>query len=128
MKIDHLAIWVDDIERMKEFYVHYFNAECSDKYINEMKEFSSYFLSFDSGARIELMHQPDIFKKIDNNNKTVGLAHFALSVGNREEVDKLTELFREDGFEIKGEPRTTGDGCYESVILDPEGNTIEITE
>ena len=128
MKIEHLAIWVEDLEEMKIFYTKYFDMKCGAKYINEHRKFSSYFLSFDSGTRIEIMHQPGISEQIGNKGIINGLTHFAISVGNKEKVNQLTELFRSDGFEITGEPRTTGDGYYESVILDPEGNSIEITE
>lgn len=128
MRIDHLAIWVEDLEIMKNFYVHYFKLKCSSLYRNEKKDFTSYFLSFDIGARIELMHRPAILDYPESKNKTIGLAHFAISVGNKEKVDQLTEILRKDGFIITGEPRTTGDGYYESIVLDPEGNSIEITE
>lgn len=125
MKIEHIAIWVRDLEKMKQFYVQNFNAECNQKYTNKATKFSSYFLTFSSGARLELMFRPDI---VDNNDKsTFGLAHFAVSVGSKDLVNQMTELFRKDGIEILGEPRTTGDGYYESVILDPEGNKIELT-
>jgi len=128
MRIEHLAIWVKDLEKMKRFYTKYFQMKCGSKYINENKMFSSYFLSFDSGARIEIMYRPDISEQNADKGKVNGITHFAISVGNKEKVNQLTELFRSDGFEIIGEPRTTGDGYYESVILDPEGNSIEITE
>ena len=128
MRIEHLAVWVKDLEKMKRFYTKYFDMKCGNKYINENKKFSSYFLSFDSGARIELMYRPDISEQNGNKGIINGIAHFAISVGNKKKVNQLTELFRSDGFEIIGEPRTTGDGYYESVILDPEGNCIEITE
>jgi len=128
MKIEHLAIWVEDLEKMKKFYTKYFDMKGGDIYINENKKFSSYFLSFESGARIEIMYRPDISEQNGNKGIINGLTHFAISVGNKEKVNQLTELFRSDGFEIIGEPRTTGDGYYESVILDPEGNSIEITE
>ena len=128
MKIEHIAIWVEDLELMRNFYTTYFGMTSNDKYVNEKKGFSSYFLSFDEGARIELMHRPDISAHLGNTGTINGLAHMAISVGNREQVDKLTEILRNDGFVVSGEPRTTGDGYYESVILDPEGNCIEITE
>jgi len=127
MQIEHLAIWVNDLEMMKNFYHKYFNAQNGDLYINEKKQFSSYFLSFEHGARLEIMHRPDIAKYLGKKGLIEGLAHFAVSVGSKEKVNQMTELFRTDGFEIFGEPRTTGDGYYESVILDPEGNHIEIT-
>ena len=128
MKIDHIAIWVNDLEIMKQFYVHYFNLKCSEIYINTRKQFSSYFLSFDSGARIEIMHRADITGNKKEKNETTGMTHFAISVGSKEKVNQLTELIRRDSFEIASEPRTTGDGYCESVVLDPEGNRIEITE
>ena len=128
MKIDHIAFWVNDLERIKSFYKQYFNMSCGEKYENKSKKFSSYFLSYGSGARIEIMHRPDISEYVGRKGVTIGLTHLAISVGTREKVDELTEWLRSDGFEIVGEPRTTGDGCYESIISDPEGNHIEITE
>lgn len=128
MKIEHIAFWVNDLERIRSFYMQYFNMYCGEKYENKGKAFSSYFLSFGGGARIEIMHRPDISDQIGKKGVSNGLTHLAISVGNREKVDELTELIRNDGYEIIGEPRITGDGYYESVISDPEGNHIEITE
>jgi len=99
----------------------------NDKYVNAKKGFTSYFLSFGKNARIELMHRSDITDLHKVKGEVNGLAHFAISVGSKEIVDKLTELLGTDGFVIQGEPRTTGDGYYESIILDPEGNWVEIT-
>ena len=128
MKIEHLAIWVKDLEKMKFFYQKYFNAKSNDLYINTSKNFRSYFLSFESGCRLELMHKPEIPDNLNNPEKqNTGLIHFAVSVGNKEKVEELTEQIRTDNYQIVGEPRTTGDGYYESVVLDPEGNRIEIT-
>ena len=126
MKIEHIAIWVKDIEKMKGFYLHFFDMKSNEKYENPKKNFSSYFLSFKDGARIELMHNPDISQFIEKSK--LGLTHFAISVGNKEKVDSITENIRENGYQIIGEPRTTGDGYYESIIADPEGNLIELTE
>jgi lactoylglutathione lyase len=128
MKIEHIAIWTQDLEKMKTFYLKFFELECGEKYENKRKQFSSYFLSFESGARIELMHIPDLLKKADNVSGKIGFSHFAISVGSKEIVDQLTERIRNGGYDIIGEPRTTGDGYYESVIADPEGNLVEITE
>ena len=128
MKIEHLSIWVKDLELIKDFYIKYFQMNCNKKYINEKKKFSSYFLSFKEGARIEIMHRHDISEYSGNRGVMHGLTHLAISVGSKEKVDNLTEKLRSDGFGIVGEPRTTGDGYYESVVLDPEGNNIEITE
>lgn len=128
MKIEHLAIWVNDIEAMKAFYANWFGMRCNEKYTNPKKQFESYFLSGDGGgARIELMYRPDILPNTGHNNAAIGLAHLAISAGSREEVDALTEKLRAEGYTIAGEPRVTGDGYYESVVLDPEGNHIEIT-
>jgi lactoylglutathione lyase len=128
MKIEHIAIWSRDIEKLKNFYIHYFGASTSEKYVNPKKNFQSYFLCFDDGCRLELMQMPGIPDNLNNKHlQSTGIIHFAISVGSKEAVDTLTELLRRDGFEIAGEPRTTGDGYYESVIFDPEGNRIEIT-
>lgn len=128
MKIEHIAIWANDLEKMKAFYLKFFELEPGKKYENAKKQFSSYFLSFSDGVRIELMHKTDISEKIVRTEPDSGLAHFAISVGTKERVDQITELIRKDGYKIIGEPRTTGDGYYESVIADPEGNRIEIIE
>ncbi|EJL70025.1 VOC family protein [Chryseobacterium populi] len=129
MKIEHIAIWVKDLEKTRAFYQKYFGAVSNDKYHNPMKHFQSYFLSFENGCRLEIMNRPDIK---DNGNsydsQQFGIIHLAFSTGNKEKVDELTETLRKDGYTIAGEPRTTGDGYYESVILDPENNIIEITD
>lgn len=101
---------------------------CNDKYHNEKKRFSSYFLTFANGARIEIMHREDIAKELTDRSCGFGFTHIAISVGNKKKVDEITDKIRENGFRISGEPRITGDGYYESTILDPEGNSIEITE
>ena len=127
MKIEHLAIWVNDLESMKAFYETYFGAIAGNKYHNPTKKFTSYFLSFEDGPRLELMHRPDIAQKLSGLGEHIGISHFAISVGSKEKVYALTEQLRGSGNKIIGEPRTTGDGYYESVVLDPENNTIEIT-
>lgn len=129
MHIEHLALWVRDLERMRAFYETYFAATANDKYTNVSKGFSSYFLSFpDGGARLELMQMRGIPDSLnDALAQFSGLIHFAISVGDEAAVDTLTERLRADGFSIVGEPRRTGDGYYESVVLDPELNRIEIT-
>lgn len=128
MKIDHLAIWADDIESLREFYTKYFGFVSGEKYHNPRKNFSSYFLSAEEGgARIELMNIPAMADRHEGTDM-IGLAHFAISVGSKESVDTLTETLRKDGYTVLGEPRTTGDGCYESAVADPEGNRVEITE
>lgn len=127
MKIEHIAIWVRDLEKSRDFYQKYFGAISNEKYHNPVKNFQSYFLSFDDGSRIEIMTKPDI-KDSGNSydSPRFGIIHLAFSTGSKEKVDELTNLLRKDGYTIAGEPRTTGDGYYESVILDPENNIIEI--
>ncbi|OCL25701.1 hypothetical protein U472_15345 [Orenia metallireducens] len=128
MRIEHIAIWTNQLERLKDFYVKYFNAKAGDKYTNSTKKFESYFLSFDKGCRLEIMHKPSIPENLnDIQEQYMGLIHFAISVGSKNKVLSITERLREDGYEIIGEPRTTGDGYFESVILDPDGNRVEIT-
>ena len=127
MKIDHIAIWAEDIELLRKFYMRYFNMSCNDKYVNPGKNFSSYFLAFeDGGARIEIMNIPGK-DALSNRDDLKGLAHFAISVGSKENVDSMANRFKEDGFTILSNPRTTGDGYYECAIADPEGNYVEIT-
>ncbi|MGD9581525.1 MAG: VOC family protein [Vampirovibrionia bacterium] len=129
MKIEHIALWVKDLEKMTNFYVSYFAGVTNDKYVNEAKGFESYFISFESGSRLELMSKISIkesFKNIDD--EYFGYAHMAFRLGSKEKVDKLTEQFKQDGYKIAGYPRTTGDGYYESCILDPEGNRVELME
>ena len=125
MKIEHLAIWVNDLEKVRSFYCKYFGAEAGPKYFNVKKNFESYFLHFKEGCRIELMRIPHVKERTEK--EMLGLAHMAIAVGTKELVDSLTQKLRSDGLRVIGEPRTTGDGYYESVILDPEGNRIEIT-
>jgi len=128
MQIEHLAIWVEDLEKMKHFYGQYFNGQAGERYHNPKKNFYSYFISFDKGCRLELMHKADIPKNQNDVLKQyIGIIHFAVSVGSEQKVNDLTETLRTDGYFIVGEPRWTGDGYYESVVLDPENNRIEIT-
>ena len=127
MKIEHIAIWADEIELLRAFYTKYFDLNCGDRYTNSAKNFTSYFLSFGEGkTRIELMRIPDMESPASRGNLR-GLAHFAISVGGKEIVNTLTERLRKDGYSILSEPRTTGDGYYESAIADPEGNYVEIS-
>ena len=126
MKIDHLALWVQDLEKMKAFYEKYFNGKSNEKYHNPNKNFQSYFISFPSGARIELMNNPDVEKE-SSELRQIGYTHFAFSLGSTEEVDRVTAFMKTEGFQIIDGPRKTGDGYYESAMLDPENNIIELT-
>ena len=130
MRIEHIALWTFDLERTKHFYEKYFDVKAGPKYFNPKKSFESYFLSFKDGCRLEIMQMPGIIPldPVHSREKHyTGLIHFAISVGNKSNVDTLTEKLRIDGYEVVGEPRLTGDGYYESVVLDPDGNRIEIT-
>ena len=127
MRIEHIALYVQDLEGAKDFFVKYFDACPNDKYHNPKTGFSSYFLTFEDGTRLEIMHLPEI-QESENAHARMGYIHIASSVGSRQQVDPLTNRFRDDGYRILSGPRTTGDGYYESCILGFEGNQIEITE
>ena len=125
MHIEHIAVWTYDIKRLKSFYETYFEAQASAKYINAEKQFESYFLTFASGARLELMQTPTVVPA--HEGQFSGYAHLALSAGSEAQVDSLTARLRKDGYQVVSGPRCTGDGYYESVVRDPDGNRIEIT-
>jgi lactoylglutathione lyase len=161
MKIEHIAIWVKDIDKVCEFYQKYLGGVVHPLYHNPTKQFTSRFITFDEGARLEVMHRPDIdsnvwtVTKLQSNThqsaieknasifslsdlgcvsretmpdtQHLGFTHLSFSVGSKEEVDRLTQQMSSEGIPVVGQPRTTGDGYYESVVLDPEGNRIEIT-
>ncbi len=126
MKIEHIALYVKDLQATKSFYEKYFGAKSGDMYRNKRTGFSSYFLSFDSGARLEIMNVAQLCEK-GTDGKREGYIHLAFSVGSKQGVDALTHALQADGYEVAGAPRTTGDGYYESCVFDPEGNLIEIT-
>jgi lactoylglutathione lyase len=127
MYIDHVAIWTKDLERLKDFYSAYFGASVGPKYHNPAKNFESYFLEFPSGSRIELMQRPEIpDTRNDPVEQFTGYIHVAFAVEDEAAVDALTETLRRAGYPITGEPRHTGDGYYESHLLDPDGNRVEL--
>jgi lactoylglutathione lyase len=123
--INHLALWCSDIERTRAFYEMYFGAIANTKYHNPRRQFESYFLSFEGAVRLELMQRPDIATR--TAAETLGYAHIAVSVGSERKVDELTQRMIGEGVRCIDGPRRTGDGYYESVVLDPDGNRIEIT-
>ena len=128
MKIEHVAIWTRDLEGLRAFYERYFGATAGDKYTNEGNRFDSYFLEFSSGARLELMSMPTIpDSKDDREKQFTGFIHLAMSTGSEQQVDTLTDRLHQDGYRVVDGPRRTGDGYYESVVFDPDGNRIEIT-
>lgn len=126
MRIEHAALYVQDLERAREFFETYFRANVGPKYYNQHTGFQSYFLKFEGGARLELMTKPDM-KDLDKPLTRTGFAHIAFALGIPEGVDSLTRRLQADGYQVVIGPRTTGDGYYESCILDIEGNQIEIT-
>lgn len=126
MKIEHIAMYVNDLEGARDFFIRYFNAVSGEGYLNPRTGFRSYFLSFDTQTRLEIMSRPDT-QEAEKDLFATGYAHIAFSVGSREKVDALTERLKQDGYTLISGPRITGDGYYESCILGFEGNQIEIT-
>ena len=126
MKIEHIALYVNRLEEAKDFFIKYFGAKSNSGYCNQKTNFRSYFLSFDDGARLEIMNKPKMTDLPKELSRT-GYAHIAFSVGSKEKVDSLTAELKNDGYEVVSGPRTTGDGYYESCIVIIEDNQIEIT-
>jgi lactoylglutathione lyase len=128
MRIDHIAVWTDDLERCKQFYVSYFGAVAGSGYVNPKQGFESCFLSFADGARLEVMQTTILDPvQIEPGAQRMGLTHFAVALGSERLVDELTRRLKNDGYPVLDGPRRTGDGYYESVVLDPDGNRVEIT-
>ncbi len=129
MRIEHVALWTRDLENLKNFYQEFFSGKAGSKYVNPKTHFESYFIEFESGARLEIMKRPDVLSvREDIRREHVGYTHIAFSVGSKEKVDTITEKLRDNGFSVVSEPRLTGDGYYESCVLDPDRNRVEITE
>ena len=126
MKLNHIAMYVNDLEGARDFFVSYFGATANEGYHNPKTDFRSYFLSFDDGTKLEIMTKPYLTDSGDFLNR-FGYAHIAFSVGSKDEVDALTQRIKDAGYPVISGPRTTGDGYYESCILGFEGNLIEIT-
>lgn len=129
MILEHAAIWTNNLEQLKDYYIKYFGAISNEKYSNEKKQFQSYFLSFGSGARLEIMSRPDI---PDNLNDTIsaqhkGIIHLAFGVDTMKQVEEKAAQLQKDGFKILSGPRKTGDGYYEFETLDPDNNRLEVT-
>ena len=129
MKLEHVAIWTDQLEHLREYYCKYYGGKSNTKYHNKKKQFYSYFLSFESGARLELMTMPNIPKNQNDrvNKQHKGIIHLAFGAKNKEEVDAKAIQLKEDGYKILSGPRMTGDGYYELETLDPDENRIEVT-
>lgn len=126
MKIEHIAMYVNDLEAARDFFIKYFDAVSNNGYHNEKTGFRSYFLSFDDGARLEIMNRPQM-EDDEKSPVRTGYIHIAFSLGSAERVDRLTEALKADGYEVISGPRTTGDGYYESCVVGFEGNQIELT-
>ena len=125
MKINHIAIYVFDLEKTKMFYETYFGGKANAQYHNSKTGLKTYFLSFDDGCGLEIMTKPNI-TEIDNSKEFIGFTHLAFETNSRESVVHLTNRLRSDGYTVLTEPRITGDGCYLSCVCDPDGNRIEI--
>ena len=126
MRIEHIAMYVNDLDAARDFFIRYFNAKSNEGYHNKTTNFRSYFLSFDDSSRLEIMNKP-IMEDSEKALVRTGYVHIAFSLGSKAAVDKLTEVLKHDGYEVISGPRTTGDGYYESCIIGIEGNQIEIT-
>ena len=124
MLIEHIGLFVSDLEKARTFYEKYFAATAGEKYHNPRTGFSSYFLTFSDGARLELCHQADLAN--DTKNR-LGFAHLAISLGSKEAVNQKVDQLTKDGFTLTSGPRVTGDGYYEAVVLDLDGNNLELT-
>ena len=129
MTLEHVAIWTDKLEELKDYYTKYFGGTSNEKYINEKKQFHSYFISFNSGARLEIMSMPNIPPNLNDNviKQYKGIIHLAFGVDTKQEVEEKASQLQEDGFKILSGPRRTGDGYYEFETLDPDNNRIEVT-
>jgi len=128
MPIEHVALWTKNLEELKEFYVRYFGVIAGEKYAPDDRPFESYFLSFSDGARLELMRHPDVVDPgLAAGTESLGWMHIAISVGSQERVKELTAELEEAGYTIASPARWTGDGYFESVVLDPDGNRVEVT-
>ena len=128
MILEHIAIWTHKLDVLRSFYETYFGGMSNEKYVNQKNGFASYFLNFNSGSRLELMQMPGVPETYrDLENQFTGFIHMAFEAESQSAVDELTERLRADGYPVIGEPRTTGDGYYESVVLDPDENRVEIT-
>ena len=129
MTLEHIAIWTDNLELLKEFYVKYFGGTSNEKYSNDKNKFSSYFISFDSGARLEIMIRPGIPENTNDrvNAQHKGIIHLAFGADTKHDVDLKAKQLEADGFKILSGPRKTGDGYYEFETLDPDNNRIEVT-
>ena len=126
MRIEHIAMYLTDLEAARDFFVTYLGATPNEGYHNKTTNFRSYFLRFDDGARLEIMSKPGMEDAPKALSRT-GYVHIAFSLGSKEAVDALTGKLKQDGYEVISGPRTTGDGYYESCIIGIEGNQIEIT-
>jgi lactoylglutathione lyase len=126
MNITHVAVYVSDLDKSKDYYTKFFGGSSNEMYVNA-KGFKSYFITFDSGARLELMSKPEITNKV-SDEEIMGWSHVAFSVGDKEKVIQITEEIVSAGYKLLSGPRTTGDGYFESCVTDPDGNRVEITE
>ena len=127
MKIEHVAMYVNDLDAARDFFVKYLGGRSNDGYHNVNTDFRSYFISFEDGARLEIMNKPGMDDGPKSANRT-GYAHVAFDVGGKDDVDRLTQRLKDDGYEVMSGPRTTGDSYYESCIVGIEGNRIEICQ
>ena len=128
MKIDHVAIWTSSLEKMKDYYINFLNGRRNEKYFNTLTLFESYFISFESGSRLELMSKPGIPENLNDpvDKQYLGIIHLSFEVETMEMVEAKARELSDEGFKILRGPRKTGDGYYEFETLDPDGNRLEV--
>ncbi|MBL7834456.1 MAG: VOC family protein [Cyclobacteriaceae bacterium] len=127
MTLEHVAIWTNRLEELREFYVMFFDGTCSSKYVNPVTQFESYFIRFGNGARLELMYKPNVPENLnDPIEQYRGIIHLAFDAGSMDAVDRMCNIMRDAGCTILRGPRKTGDGYYEFETLDPDNNRLEI--
>jgi lactoylglutathione lyase len=124
VRIEHVALWVRDIDAVAAFYARFFGARAGELYRNPNKGFASRFVEFPSGARLEIMTRTDVATRAPSEQ--LGFAHVAIAIGDERDVDALAARFAADGIAVLDGPRRTGDGYYECVVQDPEGNRVEV--
>ena len=129
MNIDHVAIWTSELEKLKDYYIKYFNGKSNRKYTNNEKHFESYFISFDTGTRLELMQMPGIPDNLNDimEKQYLGIIHLSFGMENMDLINEKCSELRRDGFKILKGPRKTGDGYWEFETLDPDNNRIEVS-
>jgi len=126
--LEHVALWTTRLEQLKDFYVDHFEGVAGPRYENRSKGFASYFVTFAGGSRLEVMQMPSVPRSLDDvHRQFTGFIHISFAPDSAAEIDRLTAVLEDAGCAVLERPHTTGDGYYESVILDPDGNRVELS-